>query len=175
MPQGAGPLFFQRKEVVMAKQRVKIFLLSMGRVILADRKVGNSFIMLTAEEATGSDTVAKRCENGEPIEERKRLNYHKMEYPVGAIIEIEATDSEASSIFGKGRWLGRWDDDALVTRLRAAEVAAVEYDRGRKALAKAKSDDPLLEALRPIRDEYHRLPTAQRPHLLAKVVLFITR
>ncbi len=64
--------------------------------------------------------------------------------------------------------------EAVAPTMRHAIDHWAGVEAGLKALKKSKGENPLRDALGPIRDAYKKLPNVQRAHLLARVVAYIT-
>jgi hypothetical protein len=153
----------------MTEAVIKVFLLSVGRRGFDNqRRIANAFHLLTADEAQ------RRYAEG--VEDRPVMAYKKLSFPLGSIVEVEAKDAEASTVFyNTARLVGRWDSEDDLVRWKSYDAAWADWWEGKQALARAKAENPLLDALAPIREAYRRLPNVQKAHLLAKVVAYLVR
>jgi hypothetical protein len=150
---------------------VKVTLLPVGRRGAdGGKKLWHAYYLLSEEEAR-----TRHLDDPED-DDRRVLSYKGLKFPVGAVVEVEAKDAEANSVFpGTAKLVGRWEDEAALVRWRSYDAAWADHFEARRALDKIKRDDPLLNALAPVREAYRRLPNVQRGVLLAKVVAYIVR
>lgn len=160
-----------------ATQNVKVYLVCVGRRGINNQKeMAYAYYQISSKQATGEEEVGEDFGKSLDDADSRMLCWKKLKWHVGAVIEVEARDTNAESIFpGTASLLGRWQNEDDIVRWKSFDTAWADYFDAKKSLAKAKNENALRDALDPVREAYKRLPNIQRAQLIARVVQYIVR
>ncbi len=94
----------------------------------------------------------------------------------GQVFEVESTDDVSTTIYpSTQRYLGLWpDEDARRAWRLFDETNKVDMELAARQKREAK-DDPVADALAPLRDQYRRtIGGVRRAALLARIIQYVT-
>lgn len=144
----------------------RIFVL-IGECVLSTKKPGCEFYCVTAEQFKDGSV---------PAGAERRAYSKKSLKGIGSVGSVYEFDADDESIWpGTRRYVGFWPNEADVLRWQCEQAAFRNYQDAKALEGKESKKNLLEECLKPLRDEYHRLPYPYRQALLAAIIYHVTK